>query len=88
LRLGIASGVTAMDAAIDVIGKQTLRDNDLVDVIIVYKIDRMSRSLYDFVKLMDAFEKRGVTFVSVTKIMDKQRIIRDACTYGITEAKR
>lgn len=42
-------------------------DNGLVDVIIVYKIDRMSRSLYDFVKLMDAFEKRGVTFVSVTQ---------------------
>lgn len=63
-------------------------DNGLVDVIIVYKIDHMSRSLYDFVKLMDAFEKRGVTFVSVTKIMDKQRFIMDAHTYGITETKR
>ena len=46
-----------------------LRDvaDGLVDVVSVYKIDRLSRSLFDFAKLMDLFEKRGVTFTSVTQ---------------------
>src|SRR3712207_4079823 len=38
-----------------------------VDVVVVYKIDRLSRSLTDFAKLVDVFEARGVTFVSVTQ---------------------
>jgi DNA invertase Pin-like site-specific DNA recombinase len=38
-----------------------------IDVVIVYKIDRLSRSLRDFVDMMDLFEKHGVTFVSVTQ---------------------
>ncbi len=33
----------------------------------VYKIDRLSRSLSDFAKIMDLFERHGVTFVSVTQ---------------------
>ncbi|MGE3293539.1 MAG: recombinase family protein [Geminicoccaceae bacterium] len=39
----------------------------LIDVIVVYKIDRLSRSLMDFAKLVEAFEKHEVTFVSVTQ---------------------
>ena len=38
-----------------------------VDVIAVYKIDRLSRSLLDFMQLMKLFEQHGVTFVSVTQ---------------------
>jgi DNA invertase Pin-like site-specific DNA recombinase len=38
-----------------------------VDVIIVYKIDRLSRSLMDFAKLVETMEAHGVTFVSVTQ---------------------
>ena len=38
-----------------------------MDVVVVYKIDRLSRSLTDFAKLVDAFEAHGVTFVSVTQ---------------------
>jgi len=38
-----------------------------VDVVAVYKIDRLSRSLRDFAKLIDLFEKSNVTFVSVTQ---------------------
>ena len=38
-----------------------------VDVIVVYKIDRLSRSLLDFAKLMQTFEERRVSFVSVTQ---------------------
>ncbi|MFL1463457.1 recombinase family protein [Roseococcus sp. DSY-14] len=39
----------------------------LVDVIVVYKIDRLSRSLMDFAKLIETFEAHGVTFTSVTQ---------------------
>jgi site-specific DNA recombinase len=38
-----------------------------VDVIIVYKIDRLSRSMLDFLNLIELFERHGVTFVSVTQ---------------------
>ena len=39
----------------------------LVDVIVVYKIDRLSRSLADFSKLVELFDEQKVTFVSVTQ---------------------
>jgi len=38
-----------------------------VDVVAVYKIDRLSRSSRDFVRILDLFEKHGVDFVSVTQ---------------------
>ena len=38
-----------------------------VDVIIVYKVDRLTRSLADFAKLVELFDKHGVSFVSVTQ---------------------
>jgi len=38
-----------------------------VDVIVVYKIDRLSRSMLDFLNLIELFEDNGVTFVSVTQ---------------------
>jgi site-specific DNA recombinase len=39
----------------------------LVDVVVVYKIDRLSRSLMDFSRLVDLFDLHSVTFVSVTQ---------------------
>lgn len=42
-------------------------EDGLVDVVVVYKIDRLSRSLMDFAKLVDVFDRNGVTFVSVTQ---------------------
>ncbi|MGE4278707.1 MAG: recombinase family protein, partial [Magnetospirillum sp.] len=39
----------------------------LVDVVVVYKIDRLSRSLMDFSKLVEVFDRNDVTFVSVTQ---------------------
>lgn len=42
-------------------------EDGLVDVIICYKIDRLSRSLADFAKLVEVFDRNGVTFVSVTQ---------------------
>ncbi|WP_338324264.1 recombinase family protein, partial [Dankookia rubra] len=38
-----------------------------IDAIVVYKIDRLSRSLMDFAKLVETMEAHGVTFVSVTQ---------------------
>ncbi|WP_241671619.1 recombinase family protein, partial [Dankookia rubra] len=38
-----------------------------IDIIVVYKIDRLSRSLMDFAKLVETMEAHGVTFVSVTQ---------------------
>ncbi len=38
-----------------------------IDVVVVYKIDRLSRSLMDFAKLVEVFDRNNVTFVSVTQ---------------------
>jgi site-specific DNA recombinase len=38
-----------------------------VDCLVVYKVDRLSRSLLDFARLMEAFDKKRVAFVSVTQ---------------------
>jgi DNA invertase Pin-like site-specific DNA recombinase len=42
-------------------------EQGLVDVVVLYKIDRLSRSLMDFAKLVETFEAHGVTFTSVTQ---------------------
>jgi site-specific DNA recombinase len=49
--------------------KQMIADIEagLIDVIVVYKIDRLSRSLMDFAKLVEVFDRNNVTFVSVTQ---------------------
>jgi DNA invertase Pin-like site-specific DNA recombinase len=49
--------------------KRLLLDIEIkrVDIVVVYKIDRLSRSLMDFAKLVDVFEKHEVTFVSITQ---------------------
>jgi DNA invertase Pin-like site-specific DNA recombinase len=38
-----------------------------VDIIVVYKVDRLTRSLLDFSKLVEAFDRAGTSFVSVTQ---------------------
>ncbi|MTH59997.1 recombinase family protein [Paracoccus litorisediminis] len=42
-------------------------EDGLIDVIVVYKIDRLSRSLTDFSKLVEVFDRNNVTFISVTQ---------------------
>src|SRR3984893_18518609 len=44
-----------------------------IDIVVVYKIDRLSRSMLDFLKLVESFEHHGVTFVSVTQSFNTQR---------------
>jgi site-specific DNA recombinase len=49
--------------------KRLLRDVEAgrIDVIVVYKIDRLTRSLADFAKLVEAFDAKSISFVAVTQ---------------------
>jgi site-specific DNA recombinase len=49
--------------------KRLLKDveDGQVDTIVVYKVDRLTRSLADFAKIVEALDARGVSFVSVTQ---------------------
>jgi DNA invertase Pin-like site-specific DNA recombinase len=38
-----------------------------IDIVVVYKVDRLTRSLADFAKLVELFDAHGVSFVSVTQ---------------------
>ena len=38
-----------------------------IDTVVVYKVDRLTRSLSDFAKIVEAFDAKGVSFVSVTQ---------------------
>jgi site-specific DNA recombinase len=38
-----------------------------VDTVVVYKVDRLTRSLADFAKIVEAFDRQGISFVSVTQ---------------------
>lgn len=42
-------------------------DAGKIDIVVVYKVDRLSRSLLDFARIMNRFNKAGVAFVSVTQ---------------------
>jgi site-specific DNA recombinase len=42
-------------------------DQGLIDVVMVYKVDRLTRSLTDFAKIVEVFDARGVSFVAVTQ---------------------
>jgi site-specific DNA recombinase len=49
--------------------QQLLHDvhSGLIDIVVVYKVDRLTRSLLDFAKLVEAFDQAGTSFVSVTQ---------------------
>ncbi|MHA6910984.1 recombinase family protein [Ralstonia pseudosolanacearum] len=42
-------------------------ERGLIDIVVVYKIDRLTRSLADFSKMVEVFERQDVSFVSVTQ---------------------
>src|ERR1700720_2384510 len=42
-------------------------DKGLADAVVVYKVDRLTRSLADFAKMVEVFDARGVSFVAVTQ---------------------
>lgn len=49
--------------------KELLNDieNDKIDIVVVYKVDRLTRSLMDFSKIIDVFDKYNASFVSITQ---------------------
>ncbi|MBK8211648.1 MAG: recombinase family protein [Rhodospirillales bacterium] len=49
--------------------QRLLRDveSSVIDVIVVYKVDRLSRSLIDFARIVEVFDKHNVSFVSITQ---------------------
>ncbi len=61
---GISGGTLARPAL-----QQLLDDvkSGRIDVVVVYKIDRLTRSLADFAKIVEVFDERSVSFVSVTQ---------------------
>jgi len=42
-------------------------DRGAVDIVVVYKVDRLTRSLTDFAKIVDVLDRKGASFVSVTQ---------------------
>ena len=42
-------------------------ESGLIDCVVVYKVDRLTRSLTDFARIIDVFDRQGVSFVSVTQ---------------------
>lgn len=52
--------------------QQLLEDihNGAIDCVVVYKVDRLSRSLLDFARMMQLFEKKDIGFISVTQNFD------------------
>ena len=52
--------------------QRLLRDieDGTVNVVVVYKYDRLSRSMLDFLQLLDLFKRHGVSFVSVSQRFD------------------
>jgi DNA invertase Pin-like site-specific DNA recombinase len=53
-----------------------------IDVVVVYKLDRLSRSLTDFCKMVEVFERHGASFVSVTQ----QLMIAHPCALTLQAA--
>lgn len=49
--------------------KKLLNDieNDEIDIVVVYKVDRLTRSLMDFSKIIDIFDRHKTSFVSITQ---------------------
>ena len=49
--------------------KRLLADSESgkIDTVVVYKVDRLTRSLPDFIKIVEIFDRKGVSFVSITQ---------------------
>jgi DNA invertase Pin-like site-specific DNA recombinase len=70
LRAGMRSGSASRPTARLRPGLKALLaeiDAARIDIVVVYKVDRLTRSLVDFAKLVERFDKHEVSFVSVTQ---------------------
>tara|TARA_R110000772_G_C13306734_1_gene439445 strand:+ start:5821 stop:6903 length:1083 start_codon:yes stop_codon:yes gene_type:complete len=45
-------------------------ESDKVDAVVVYKIDRLTRSLFDFVRLIEIFDRQNITLTSISQAFD------------------
>jgi len=61
---GVSGGTMERPALQRVLGDINL---GLIDVVVVYKVDRLTRSLADFAKMVEVFDAHGVSFVAVTQ---------------------
>jgi DNA invertase Pin-like site-specific DNA recombinase len=61
---GLSGGTLQRPALQSLLGDIRARK---IDIVVVYKVDRLTRSLADFAKLVELFEAHGVSFVSVTQ---------------------
>lgn len=61
---GISGGTLNRPAIQELL--EDIKNGD-VDMIVVYKIDRLTRSLHDFSKLVEIFDKHNASFVSITQ---------------------
>lgn len=52
-----------------------------INIVVVYKIDRLTRALMDFSKLVEVFDQHGVTFVSITQRLILERPYSRALKY-------
>ena len=64
---GFSGGTTERPALRRLLGDI---ESGRVDVVVIYKIDRLTRSLTDFVRLLDVLRSSGTSFVSVTQTFD------------------
>jgi len=68
------NGVSGKDTNRPALGR-LLTDLDTIAAVIVYKLDRISRSVVDLYRLIDDFERRGVAFKSVCEGVDTQSAV-------------
>ena len=61
---GLSGGTLERPALQRLLGEVALGS---IDIIVVYKVDRLTRSLLDFAKLVEALDKAGTSFVSITQ---------------------
>ncbi len=52
-----------------------------IDVVVIYKIDRLTRSLTDFSKMVEVFDRYGVSFVSVTQQFNLKSSVTPRCLH-------
>jgi site-specific DNA recombinase len=62
---GAFSGASLVRPALQ--GLMDLVKSEKIDIVVVYKVDRLTRSLADFAKLVELFDEHNVSFVSVTQ---------------------
>ncbi|MDB5480491.1 MAG: hypothetical protein JWO83_1544 [Caulobacteraceae bacterium] len=69
---------------------QLMKDIDAgrIDVVVVYKVDRLTRSLTDFARIVERFDARSVSFVSVTQAFNTTTSMGRSCSRSPSSSGR